>query len=104
MHSAFMETNLLDNFDISIGFLGNDTFQILFDILSFDDLGETAENNYTKIMSKMGLQASTAEQDAGIGTNGNEITIENRNSITHPNTLTKNSAVSVLSSSTLTKS
>lgn len=102
MKSAFMETNLLDNFDISIGFLGNDTFQIVFDILSFDDEDETAENNYTKIMSNMGLQASTAEQDAGVGTNGNEITIENRNSIENPNTLTKNSALSVLSSSTLT--
>ena len=50
----------------------------------------------------MGFQASTAEQDAGVGTDGNEITIENRNSISHPNTLTKNSAVSVLSSTTLT--
>ncbi len=99
--SSFVDTNLLDDFNIIISYTGNDTFQIILSALALNEDDEL-ENNYDKIMSKMGFQASTAEQDAGVGTDGNEITIENRNSISHPNTLTKNSAVSVLSSTTLT--
>lgn len=99
--NSFENTNLLDDFNILVSYVGNDSFQIILSALAIGDDDEF-ENNYDKIMSKIGFQASTAEQDAGVGTDGNEITIENRNSISHPNTLTKNSAVSVLSSTTLT--
>lgn len=101
IQSSFEDTNLLDDFNIIVSYVGSESFQIILSALAIGDDDEF-ENNYDKIMSKIGFQASTAEQDAGVGVDANEITIENRNSISHPNTLTKNSAVSVLSSTTLT--
>ncbi len=100
IRNIISDTNILDGTIIDVSYEKTTGFSVQFFMLS-DNFNDT-DNIYDKLTSKMGFQASTAEQNAGVGTDGNEITIENRNSISHPNTLIKNSSVSVLSSTTLT--
>ncbi len=96
------DNNLLDGSDINVEFSVESGFEFYLDPFYKREL-EILKNNYILIMSKMGFQASTAQQDAGIGTDSNEITIENNNDISFPNTITKNSTLSVLTSTNLTQ-
>ena len=96
------DNNLLDGNAIIVEFSVESGFEFYLDPFYSREL-EILKNNYILIMSKMGFQASTAQQNAGIGTDSNEITIENNNDISFPNTITKNSTLSVLTSTNLTQ-
>lgn len=95
------ETNLLDGCGVEVKYTIDKGFEITLRHHHFDDDEET-DNTYGLINSKMGFQETTSQQNTGIGTFSEEISIENRNNISYPNTLTKNSTVSFLTSTTQT--
>ena len=101
IEDAVNQTNLLDGCGIEVSYGIDKGFTIIFRHHHFDD-DEESDNTYGLINSKMGFQASSAEQDLGVGSFAEEITIENRNNISHSNTLTKNSTLPFLTSATQT--
>jgi len=101
IEDAVNQTNLLDGCGIEVSYGIDKGFTIVFRHHHFDD-DEESDNTYGLINSKMGFQASSAEQDLGVGSFAEEITIENRNNISYPNTLTKNSTLPFLTSGTQT--
>ena len=98
------KTNLLDGFNIRVSHDSSTRFKIAVD-LEYNRATEEIENNtYGLINSKMGYNESTTQQDTGIGTSAEQITIENQNGLANANVLTKNSTLSVLTSTTSSNS
>lgn len=101
IEDAVNQTNLLDGCGVEVKYSIDKGFEITLRHHHFDD-DEEPDNTYGLINSKMGFQETQSQQDTGIGTFSEEITIENRNNISFPNTLTKNSTLSFLTSTTQT--
>jgi len=100
--SEVKKTNLLDGFNIDVSYNDDTAFTIKADI-EYDKLTEEQDKNvYGLINSKMGYQETQSQQDTGIGTFNEEITITSQNDLAFPNTLTKNSTLPVLNSTTQT--
>jgi hypothetical protein len=98
------KTNLLDGFNIRTSYNSSTAFKINID-LEYNRATEEIDNNtYGLINSKMGFNESTTQQDTGIGTSAEQITIENQNDLSNANVLTKNSTLSVLTSTTSSNS
>lgn len=88
------ETNLLDSTKVLVGYDKIKGYTISFDVINYTKDEENEDNTYIKLNSKMGFQENDSALNAGVGNNGlEEITIENKNTLDHPNTLTKNSIV-----------
>lgn len=89
------ETNLLDSADIWVSYSKTKGFEVQFSLFSEHLTNmEKDDNKYFKINSKMGFQENDGALDAGVGNNGlEEITIDDRNDLLNPNTLTKNSVL-----------
>ena len=90
------KTNLLDGFNIRTNYNSSTAFKINIDLEYNRETEETDNNNYGLINSKMKFNESTAQQDTGVGTSAEQITIENQNGLANANVLTKNSTLSVL--------
>jgi len=90
------KTNLLDGFNIRTSYNSSTAFKINVDLEYNRETEEIDNNTYGLINSRMGFNESTTQQDTGIGTSAEQITIENQNGLANPNILTKNSALSVL--------
>lgn len=100
--SEVKKTNLLDGFNIDVSYNDDSAFTIKADV-EYDKLTEEQDKNvYGLINSKMGFQETQSQQDTGIGTFAEEITIESQNDLAHSNTLTKNSTLPFLTSGTQT--
>ncbi len=98
------KTNLLDGFNIRVSHDSTKRFKIAVDLEYNRETEEIDNNNYGLINSKMGFNESTTQQDTGIGTSAEQITIENQNGLANANVLTKNSTLSVLTSTTSSNS
>lgn len=87
------ESNLLDSTKIYVGYNKTTGFNVYFDLVHFKDQ-EREDNTYIKLNSKMGFQENIGALEIGIGQNiDEEIVIDNKNTLEHPNTLTKNSVL-----------
>ncbi len=101
IQEAFKATNLLDDFDIDVEYIGSDKFEIKLNVIADKD-DERKSNKYGYISQKMGFQASDAEQNAGVGSFNEVISGITRNNISNANFITSNSTLPVLTSTTLT--
>jgi hypothetical protein len=100
--SEVKKTNLLDGFNIDVSYNDDTAFTIKADV-EYDKATEEQDKNvYGLINSKMGFQETQSQQDTGIGTFAEEITIESQNDLAFPNTVTTNSSLSFLTSTTQT--
>ena len=98
---AFDDTNLLDDFNIEVEYIGDDKFEIKLNIVADTDT-ERSSNKYDLLSQKMGFQASDAEQNSGVGSFNEIVSTISRNNIRNNNFVSINSTLPVLTSTTLT--
>jgi len=101
IQEAFKDTNLLDDFQIQVEYIGDDKFEIKLNIIADTDT-ERKSNKYGYVSQTMGFQASDAEQNVSVGSFNEVISGNTRNNISNPNFITSNSTLPVLTSTTLT--